>query len=184
MKSLKEVINEAIQKNTNKNFTIASVFNFKLENDIIHLSSDDIDNEKLIKYLDNGCDWDDKTTIMKETWSGSGSKDSKLRSGVNGVGFIRTGTLSELGTDEVSSASVVANIIRLIGCTIIKNNNSPRSIVSDVKKELVKFSESSGKNLYFWSTSNPADNTYIFHFEEKFESLGWTNIFTLILDKK
>lgn len=184
MKSLKDAINEAIQKNTNKTFTISSAFDFKLANDMIHLSSDDIDNEELIKYLSNGCDWDDQTTIMKETWAGSGSKDSKLRSGVNGVGFIRTGTLSELGDDEVSSASVVANIIRLIGCTVIKNNNSPRSIVSAVRKELVKFSESSGKNLYFWSTSNPTDNSYVFHLEEKFDGLGWTEIFTLILDKK
>lgn len=184
MKSLNEVINEAIQKNTNKSFTISNAFDFKLANDLIHLSSDDIDNEKLIKYLDNGCDWDDKTTMMKETWSGSGSKDSKLYSGRNGVWITRTGTLSELGEDEVSSASVVANIIRLIGCTIIKNNNSPRSIVGAVKKELVKFSESSGKNLYFWSASNPTDDSYVFHFEEKFEGLGWTELFTLILYKK
>lgn len=176
MKNLTEFINEAITKQLADLFDLSDANNFK-----VWFTSYDINNGKILNALNEPCVWDDLKMKMIEKYGGNSQQSQLYKGGVNSGMY---GTLKQIGEDEISKTSVIANILRLIGRIKISNQNSVRGVVSAIRKALSNISETNGKALYIWSQSNNNDKEIRITIQETFGRGDKMDIMNINLKKK
>lgn len=171
MKNLNTYITEA----QNKSGLLGDLFDFN-DNLTIYTHSNALDRNKIDSQLKDSSLWDDHKVHVN------------LQGYWNGVKNDSFDTLKNLSNEYKKTdcaASEIIDLIRILANIKIKNANSVRSVVGEVKKTIISLisDDASEKSVYIWSTAKNDDDSYSIEFDEKF-GRSWMTVCVLTFRKK